>query len=530
MDLKDRTVFGKYRVLARLGRGGMGDVFLAVNLGPAGVSKLIVVKELREQLAALPEARSMFLDEARIASRLNHPNVVQTFEVVEEGEALYLTMEFLEGQPLQSMIRGPKRELVPLGAQLHILADTLAALHYAHELTDYDGTPLAVVHRDVSPHNIIVTYEGATKLVDFGIAKASDAQTVTESGVFKGKVRFSSPEQVVAGAVDRRSDVFAAGAVLWEIVTGEQLWKGVPDTKVLVDLAAGRIPTPRSVQPTVPEKLDAICAKAMAAAPGDRYATAHDFREALLEYMREAREPEVALGPVVSAAFRSDRREMRSIIDAEIKALRDTPSGAFRERRVPVLSVPPPTSDSRGTGLAHAKPYDVAPRGKVVVPLALLVCCALAMALYASFPNKPRASFPPAGRANDTTEPSPASLAHVVHLHLSARPTTARIAIDGISIVANPYEVNIPPDAAGHDITITADGFEPRTLKTSFDRDVLLDVALAPLAPSAAPAAPAKPRPVDLPAAPANGGPAHAAPARTSKPQRAIEEEDPYQR
>jgi eukaryotic-like serine/threonine-protein kinase len=520
MTSRDRSVFGKYRVLARLGRGGMGDVFLAVNLGPSGVSKLIVVKELREQLASMPEARSMFLDEARVATRLNHPNVVQTYEVVEDGESLYLTMEFLDGQPLQNIIRGPVRAKVPLVLQLQILADTLAALHYAHELTDYDGTPLDVVHRDVSPHNVIVTYEGTAKLVDFGIAKAADAKTITESGVFKGKVRFSSPEQVVGTDIDRRSDVFAAGAVLWEILTGEQMWKGMPDTKVLVEIASGRIPAPRTVSAEVPEKLDAICAKALAFERDARYATANDFREALLEYIREARAPSEELGPILAAAFATERQEMRSVIDAELKVLREASSDSIRTRQLPTISTAPPSlTGSRPTHMAHARTARPGPSGKLVVPIALLVCGVLAAVIYTlTFPkHPPRATTVSAA-------PSP-GVAMPVHLRLSARPATARFTIDGASVASNPYEADVPSDRGVHKIAIVADGFEPRELETGFERDVLFDVTLAPSAPAPA-AAPDKARPSHA-AAPASK--AVAAPPM-QKAQRSIEEEDPYQK
>jgi serine/threonine-protein kinase len=296
----------------------MGDVYLAVNVGPAGVSKLVVVKELREELARTPDARAMFLDEARLATRLSHPNVVQTYEVVEETDSLYLTMEFLDGQPLHRIVRGEHRGQFALPMLLHVLTETLAGLHYAHELTDYDGTPLQVVHRDVSPHNVIVTYEGTSKLVDFGIAKAADATTVTESGVFKGKVRFSSPEQALCQEVDRRADVFAVGMVLWEVLTREPMWKNMPDAAVLLELVSGRIPRPRVVAPSVPEELDAICMKALAVDRTRRFATANDFRRALLDWMHAngSTAGEAELAQALTAAFGEEQRQMRGVVDA----------------------------------------------------------------------------------------------------------------------------------------------------------------------------------------------------------------------
>jgi eukaryotic-like serine/threonine-protein kinase len=508
MSSMERRVFGKYHVLARLGRGGMGDVFLVVNLGPSGVSKLVVIKELRERLARMPEARSMFMDEARVATRLNHPNVVQTYEVIEEVDSFYLTMEYLEGQSLQSIIRGPKSELVPLVLKLQVLAQTLAALHYAHELTDYDGTPLNIVHRDVSPHNVIVTYGGTAKLLDFGIAKAADATTVTESGVFKGKVRFSAPEQIVGTDIDRRADVFAAGVMLWEILAGEQMWKGVPDTKIFVELAGGRIPGPRSVCDSVPETLNAICCKAIAFDRHERFATAKEFREALLEYIREVGEPSVELGAILASAFGTERREMRAVVDAEIKAVREASTDAIRMRRVPALSVPPADgSGSRATALSHAQTSNTGPgrrrpgpRGRVIVPGALVAASCLAALIYATFPGRPAQSTLTAAVSASATLPAPAPSARLgapIHLHLSAQPASTRFVIDGVPAAANPYDGDFSNDGANHTIAAQADGFDSREIQTRFDRDVFFDVTLpaaapippvASIAPSTAPA------------------------------------------
>src|SRR5215472_7080887 len=194
---QERPRLGRYELIAILGHGGMADVYLAVSRGPAGFNKLIVIKRLRPDLAADPSFRDMFLDEARLAARLNHPNVVSTFEVGEEGSSIYLAMEYLEGQPLNLVVREASKKHVSLPEELYarILADALMGLHYAHKLADYDGSPLRVVHRDVSPHNIFVTYDGQVKMLDFGIAKAESKATQTEVGVLKGKVAYMAPEQ-----------------------------------------------------------------------------------------------------------------------------------------------------------------------------------------------------------------------------------------------------------------------------------------------------------------------------------------------
>jgi len=214
------NVLGKYRLIAELGHGGMAEVFLAVAQGPAGFNKLTVIKQIRPQLADDPEFLSMFLDEARLAARLNHPQIVQTNEVGHEANRYFIAMEYLEGQPLNRVVNRVGRERFPLAMHIGLLADTLAGLHYAHDLTDYDGTPLEVVHRDVTPHNIFITYEGQVKVVDFGIAKAMNSSSETKTGVLKGKVAYMAPEQARGEKVDRRADVFSVGVMLWEAAVG----------------------------------------------------------------------------------------------------------------------------------------------------------------------------------------------------------------------------------------------------------------------------------------------------------------------
>ena len=277
------TAFGKYHLFAVLGRGGMADVYLAVSRGPMGFNKLVVVKRLRDSLAEEPSFLNMFLDEARLAARLNHPNVVHTYEVGEHDGHYFIAMEYLDGQSVQTLLRAVAKKGSKLSAPMcaRIVADALAGLHHAHELKDYDGTPLNIIHRDVSPHNVFVTYEGQVKLVDFGIAKAALSRTQTEVGVLKGKVAYMAPEQAMGVPLDRRADLFAMGIVLWELLTGQRLMAGETAAVTLHRLLNKPVPRVSEVLPSVDPRLDAIVARALEKDPNARFATAQEMRDAL---------------------------------------------------------------------------------------------------------------------------------------------------------------------------------------------------------------------------------------------------------
>ncbi len=325
------STLGKYRLIAELGHGGMAEVYLAVVRGPAGFNKLVVIKQIRPQLAEDPEFLGMFLDEARLAARLSHPNVVQTNEVGQDGERYFIAMEYLEGQPLNRIVhRLQKNGGMALPLQIKILSEALAGLHHAHELADYDGTHLGVVHRDVTPHNVFITYDGQVKVVDFGIAKALNSSSETRSGVLKGKVAYMAPEQARGERVDRRADVFSVGVMLWEAATGKRMWKGVPDITILQRLLSADVPTPRSVRPEIPEKLEAIILKSLAHHAGDRYATAADLQTALEDYLDAGGERVHTrdIGKAMMAAFEADRAKIKGIIDEQLRARPAATAGA----------------------------------------------------------------------------------------------------------------------------------------------------------------------------------------------------------
>lgn len=317
----------KYRLIGELGRGGMADVYLAVAAGPGGFNKLLVIKQLRGM--ENPQFLAMFLDEARLAARLSHPNVVQTFEVVHELNRAFIVMEFLDGPSLSRLRRSSRAtgSALPLALELHVLSQALAGLQYAHDLVNYDGTPLRVVHRDFTPQNLIITFGGDVKIVDFGVAKALDSQSHTTVGMFKGKLGYAPPEQLLGREIDRRTDLFAAGVILWEALTGQSPWQGM-DTGVLMQAVVnGDIPR-LSSDPRIDPVLAKICERAMAPDPSARFASALEMREALERYIRSKglETTRQRLGEYSSVLLADERAKMHAIIDKQIRQMQCLPT------------------------------------------------------------------------------------------------------------------------------------------------------------------------------------------------------------
>ncbi len=321
------SAFGKYRLIASLGQGGMANVYLAVVVGPAGFNKLLVVKALREDvLSASDEFVHMFLDEARLSARLNHPNIVQTYEIGHAEGRYFIAMEYLEGQPLRVAQRRLGAVGLPLEEELRIIAETAHGLHYAHELKGLNGESLDVVHRDVSPQNVFLTYEGGVKLLDFGIAKALDAQHLTKVGTIKGKLDYIAPEQIRGEKIDRRADVFALGVMLWEAATGQRFAGGskVSDAAKLQRRLAGGEPKLRELKPELPDQLVYIIERALSLDPNERQPTAAELADELEAFLESMgmRPSAKTLSGRLGAPFAAERAKIGWLIEEQVKLAR----------------------------------------------------------------------------------------------------------------------------------------------------------------------------------------------------------------
>jgi len=290
MSDRANTILGRYQLLVAIARGGMGQVWLARLKGARGFSKLVAVKTLLPNQEDLARLEAMLAEEARLASLVQHANVVHTMELGEHEGMLYLVMEWVDGEPLGFLLeRAAERGGMPLGIAVALISQVLSGLHAAHELSDEAG-PLGVVHRDVSPHNILVTYDGVAKLLDFGVAKATQqASSNTEAGEIKGKFSYMAPEQILGSDVDRRCDVFAASIVLYLLATGRHPFKGGNTAAVIHAITTDDPVTPPSASiRDFPPELERVLMKGLAKDVEQRWSSAEAMREALEQAMPEA--------------------------------------------------------------------------------------------------------------------------------------------------------------------------------------------------------------------------------------------------
>lgn len=312
-----RESLGRYSLRGVLAQGGMGRLYLAEQRGIEGFTKIVALKSILPHLADSPHFRNMFLNEARIAARLEHPNIVATYELGDVDGTYFISMEYLPGEDLGAIFaRCAEGRTMPVEIAAGLAQQSANGLHYAHEIRDPSGRPLGLVHRDVNPSNIIVTYYGMVKLLDFGIVKHPASSTQTVPGVFKGKYAYCAPEQIEGNPLDRTTDVFCLGIVLWECLTGRRLFEAATDALTMDAVRRSAIQRPSAYRPEVPRELDEICLRALSRVRSQRFSSAHEFSEALERFLlrRDERPTSKGIGQWLETMFSPERAALKKAL------------------------------------------------------------------------------------------------------------------------------------------------------------------------------------------------------------------------
>lgn len=439
---------GRYELVHELGQGGMATVYLARMRGPGGFLKWVAIKTIHGHMSTESRITDMFLDEARIAASIQHPNVVQLLDLGKEDGELYIAMEYLHGEHLRSVTSAAHRGLgsFPYELAAYVIAKTARGLHHAHAAKDATGVPLSIVHRDVSPQNIIVTYDGLVKLTDFGVAKAAGRISKTMSGRVKGKWAYMAPEQVLNENIDRRADIFSLGTVLWEITTGARLFKAESEVRTVMRITSGRAPPPSSITSDYPKKLERIVMRALSRRPADRYATAAAMAEELDEFValtgRAVGGDEIA--DLMETIFSSRIALKEEMLRREAsKALADGITISLPE----VTRTPLAESDEKGDSSSDASEgeFDVISRRpkRGLIALSIAVVAIGVMAAFWVFS------------------------ARTAVVHLSSQPSGATVLLDGVPQPGSTPTVIEDVRRGRHEVELRLGGFE--TFRATFD-------------------------------------------------------------
>ncbi|NUP07477.1 MAG: protein kinase [Polyangiaceae bacterium] len=494
---------GRYEIVGLLATGGMAEVHLGRFMGPSGFERVVVVKRILPHLAREEAFVDMFLDEARIVAKINHPNVIQVSELGRDGDELFLVMEFVEGESLGGFMRRHWANDRAIGVELaaFLVAEMCAGLHAAHELRDEDGRSQEIVHRDVSPQNVMITYGGKVKVLDFGIAKAVDRSTRTKTGTVKGKVEYMSPEQCRALHLDRRSDVFSLGVLLFELTTGKRLFRRRSEFESLRAVSEDPIPPPTTLAPDYPVELERIVMRALARPVDERFATAEDMRRAILGYLRTT--PDAGMYDEVLARrmqeLFADRLELKNAMLRRVRAGSDVTRLPPPEVDLGVEAPVVPTAVTLAekparTVVDRAEPTHVAPversspdvtPSRAWKPVAMVGLVAALTALgwfgFSKWSRSASSHDAEAKAANETPVPAsrpepgaasstetvavvPASDASV-EIEITTTPAGAQVFVDGKERGTTPTKVSFTRGDASVDVELRLEGYETRTEK-----------------------------------------------------------------
>jgi eukaryotic-like serine/threonine-protein kinase len=478
--------FGKYHLLRKIASGGMGQIFLALERR-AGIERLVVLKRVLPHLAQDEDFLEMFQEEAQLVAGLRHPNLITILEWVELEDRPCLVMEYVQGEDVRRLDRFARAQdkPLPVGLAVRLVAEAAAGLHYAHQARDPQGNPLRLVHRDVSPQNILVGFDGGVKVIDFGVAKAAGSASHTATGVLKGKYPYMSPEQANGQPVDARGDLFSLGVVLWELLTGRRLFKGESDLMTLRLVRDCQVPAPSQVRTDLAPELDALVLKALAPTPEERYPDCGAFRLALEDFLVQQRLP--ASNAHLSAWLRElyaeriareanpaelDELDEHSDLDAQTGPSRNGMPRAQSHSLIPIvrerISRSHPVLPHQTRSMQEAPgPRRRRPVGWIASALGALLLTAGAAVLYL------RQQPPPAAAPRHLAErplapvPTPPPLPPAVErapqpvtLTVRTEPPGARVDVDGARRGQTPVALTLDPTQPVT-VALSLAGYEP---------------------------------------------------------------------
>jgi serine/threonine-protein kinase len=470
--------FGRYTLIRKIAAGGMGQVLLAKK-GAEGFEKLVVIKRILPHLVEDEEFFSMFIDEAKITMRLDHPNIARINEFGSENGIHFIEMEYVAGEDLRRVVRraGAANIEVPLGVTLRIFADAAAGLDFAHKARDAKGQPLGLVHRDVSPQNVLLGFDGSVKLIDFGVAKATGRLQQTGTGILKGKFPYMSPEQASGLELDPRSDIFALGVVLWETLTGRRLFKGDNDMMTQRMVKDCQVPAPSALVPGLSAELDGVVLKALAKEPGDRYADAGEFRSALEAF---AVKHAIAASNTQLVAFMQSLYADRIAREANITSLEE--DSGLTDLDVGGLVRPGghvtvvdrgrqgQTQGGRTEALAPGQPAGTSPRLLAGLALVLVALGVVAVLLLKRTPGEPVPVTPvtpvvvvppPVLPEVKPVVPPPPEVPRELALSVTSDPAGAEVELAGERVGVTPLELKVPVAKLPAPLKLTREGYEP---------------------------------------------------------------------
>lgn len=517
---------GRYELVDKLGVGGMATVYIGRALGTAGFEKVVAIKVIHPHLASEREFVDMFLDEARIAARIHHPHVVEILDLGHEDDQYFMAMEYVEGDTLSSLIKELRKagRRLPVPVALQIVADACEGLAAAHDLVDPDGVPYHLVHRDVSPHNLLVGRDGRVRVVDFGIMKAAGKRSTTLTGQLRGKLPYMSPEQARGKAIDHRTDLFALGVVAWELLVGARLFTGETESEILARVCEFEVPDIAALHPDIPRACITLLERALAPEADKRHRDAHemlrDIRAAMRETGSGSDDAREVLRAEIDAAFgprldytRAKLRNRASARDARTLELEPVPpaGGELEPSHVPTAVIGSAArSSAANRSVSAVRDFVEIPTGTTQVPrpasrqwalwvLMPMVGAAIGTALVALDQRSSSAGEPPSSAAaaptipaGDTGGTTDAGEPSSVRWSFNTTPQGAQVIVNGQRYVdTTPMSIEIPRSDESLLVRFEFDGYESHEVRLAPLRSENFSYPLEPTRPSSLAGSPA---------------------------------------